>query len=133
MLTKEDILKPRELPRERVAVPEWGGELYVRGMTGLQRDAWESGWADWRKKYNGGDENFECFNAYLLAHVLCDEAGKPILNADYDSVWALNQQPASALARLARVAMRLNGIGAAAEDEILKNFDGGPSGSPGSS
>ena len=30
-----------ELPRVRVEVPELGGFVWVRGMSGIERDAWE--------------------------------------------------------------------------------------------
>ena len=36
MLTKEAILAADDLPREKVDVPEWGGEVYVRALTGAQ-------------------------------------------------------------------------------------------------
>ncbi len=39
MLTREQILQSDDLPRETVQVPEWGGEVQVRTMTGTDRDA----------------------------------------------------------------------------------------------
>ena len=42
ILTKEAILAADDLPRETVLVPEWGGDVYVRTMSGTDRDAFES-------------------------------------------------------------------------------------------
>ena len=42
MLTREQILQSDDLPCETVPVPEWGGEVQVRTMTGTDRDAFEA-------------------------------------------------------------------------------------------
>ncbi len=42
ILTKEAILAADDLPRETVLMPEWGGDVYVRTMSGTDRDAFES-------------------------------------------------------------------------------------------
>ena len=41
MLTKDQILKSDDLPSEEVSVPEWGGSVMVRSMTGYERDQFE--------------------------------------------------------------------------------------------
>jgi hypothetical protein len=46
MLTKEAILAATHLPLEEVHVPEWADAdgddvVYIRGMTGAERDLWE--------------------------------------------------------------------------------------------
>ena len=40
-LTRDLILGMDDLSRVRVDVPEWGGHLFVRSMTGMERDAFE--------------------------------------------------------------------------------------------
>ena len=42
ILSKEAILAADDLPREIVSVPEWGGQVCVRTMTGTDRDAFET-------------------------------------------------------------------------------------------
>ena len=42
ILSKEAILAADDLPREKVNVPEWGGEVLVRTMSGTDRDAFEA-------------------------------------------------------------------------------------------
>ena len=43
ILNKAAILAAEDLKTETVAVPEWGGEVRVRTLTGTERDAFESG------------------------------------------------------------------------------------------
>lgn len=38
MLSREQILGCSDIPTEIVKVPEWGGEVMVKGLTGSQRD-----------------------------------------------------------------------------------------------
>ena len=38
MLTREQILGLSDLPREEVRIPEWGGVVFVRALTGSERD-----------------------------------------------------------------------------------------------
>ena len=40
-LSRDDILKAADNEPEEVDVPEWGGSVLVRGMTGRERDAFE--------------------------------------------------------------------------------------------
>lgn len=41
MLSREAILGIDDLPTEEVSVPEWGGTVLVRAMTGAERDQLE--------------------------------------------------------------------------------------------
>ena len=41
-LTRDAILQATDLTFEDVAVPEWGGVVRVRGLTGTERDAFEA-------------------------------------------------------------------------------------------
>mgnify|MGYP001354239450 CR=1 FL=1 len=41
MLTRDEILGLDDLPREEVVIPEWKGSVYVRALTGAERDALE--------------------------------------------------------------------------------------------
>ena len=42
-LSRDDVFKKVSLATEEVEVPEWGGSLLVRGMTGKERDMFERG------------------------------------------------------------------------------------------
>ena len=107
MLTRDQILMCDDLPREIIQVPEWGGEVQVRTMTGADRDAFE---ASLINKDNQSGGRLENVRARLVSLALCDESGGRLFN-DADVI-SLGQKSAKALDRVFTVAQRLNGIGA---------------------
>ena len=102
MLTREQILQSDDLPRETVPVPEWGGEVQVRTMTGTDRDAFEA-------SLIGKEGRLENVRARLVSLTLCDETGSRLFS-DGD-ITALGGKSAKALDRVFAVSQRLNGIG----------------------
>lgn len=102
ILSKDAILAADDLPRETVHVPEWGGDVFVRTMTGTDRDAFEAGLI-------GKDGRLENVRARLVALTLCDAAGERVF--DDTQIAALGRKSARALDRVFSVAQRLNGIG----------------------
>ena len=42
-LSRDTILQREDIKTEDVEVPEWGGTVRVRGMSGVERDAFEAG------------------------------------------------------------------------------------------
>jgi len=115
MLTRDQILMCDDLPRETVQVPEWGGEVQVRTMTGTDRDAFESSLIG---KDNQSGGRLENVRARLVSLTLCDETGVRLFT-DGD-ITALGQKSAKALDRVFTVAQRLNGIGTDQVD-VAKN------------
>lgn len=126
LLAKEDILAVSDLKTQDVEVPEWGGTVRVRMMSGTDRDAFESSMvtidAEGKRKPDLKD-----MKAKLVALTLVDEAGNLMFGAA--EVGHLAAKSAAALERVFTVAARLNGIGAAAEDEAVKNSEAALSGS----
>ena len=59
MLTQEQIRAASDLKTEEVYVPEWGGSVLMRGMTGTERDAWEDDMAPTpsTQRYRGKGES----------------------------------------------------------------------------
>lgn len=135
MLSKAAILGAQHLPVEEVHVPEWADEngddlVYVRGMTGAERDLWEMSLTVERNGQMIPDQA----NATAKALVRCivDAEGQRLFE-DRDAN-ELGAQPSAALMRVWRVARRLSGIGAEAEAEQARDFPGptGPDSSTGS-
>ena len=113
LLTKQAILAAADLPHEDVPVPEWGGTVRVRSMTGVERDAF-------RAALNAeGGTPIGQFSAALLAATIVDEAGNKLFEAA--DLEALQAKSAKALDIPAGVAMRLNGLGGAAVADAAKN------------
>ena len=117
-LSREDILGIDDLKREEVAVPEWGGSVYVRVMSGTEKDWWEAANFD-----DGGEilplrQRLLNMRARMAVVTVCDEAGTSLFTlADMD---VLARKCAPALDRIWEVATRLNRI-SGEEQEALKN------------
>ena len=104
---------------EPVDVPEWGGTVYVRGLTGAQRDSLE---LDFLPAKDGKHRAVNV-RGRVAAWCVCDENGKRVF-ADRDAD-ALGQYPAEVLDKINSVAMRLSGMSPEAIGEAEKNSGAG--------
>ena len=125
-LTRDVILNADDLPKETVAVPEWGGDVIVRTMPADDRDAYELACFHSReaneKAGRGDDQNH--IRARLTAWTAVDEQGERIFSDD--DVAALGQKSAAAVQRIFAVAQRLNGLGPGDVEELEKNSQSSP-------
>jgi hypothetical protein len=117
VLSKDEILSASDIKIEKVAVPEWGGEVYVKGMTGAERDKFEASIIEIR----GSTQKANLVNvrAKLACYTICDEAGVRLFKEE--EIVELAKKSAQALQRIFDVAQRLSGIGAEDVDSLLKN------------
>jgi len=124
-LTREQFLQANDLTKELVKVPEWGGEVYVKAMTGEERDSFEA----MLIMEIGEDEkvNRDNFRAKLASMTIVDEDGKLIFNEN--DVELLGKKNAAALQRVMKVAQRLSGIGQKDMDELTTGLNKSPFGS----
>ncbi|WP_454737592.1 hypothetical protein [Cupriavidus necator] len=118
MLSKEQILAADDIKFETVEVPEWGGTVIIRMMSGAARDAYEASMVGFKNGQRVAD--LTNMRAKLVAATLVDEAGNPLF-ADESDVAALSAKSAAALERLFKVAQRINGIGTESVEEAQKN------------
>ena len=114
MLTKEQILQADDLPREEVDVPEWGGTVFVRTMTGAERDDWEM------ETYSGeGTVNRANVRARLCARCMVDDQGARLFtDKEADKLGA---KSGAALDRVFQIARELNGLSAKEVETLEKN------------
>ncbi len=118
-LNKKAILEANDIPIQELQVPEWGGSVFVKGMTGFERDRFESSIVEMRgKKQN---VNMENIRAKLACYTICDEDGKRLFN-DTD-ISTLAKKSASALQRVFELAQKLSGIADDDIDSMLKNSE----------
>jgi len=117
LLTREAILQADDLPRELVEVPEWGGALYVRALTGAERDAFEQSIVETRGKNTR--MNLRNIRARLVALTVIDEDGNRLFSDD--DVEALGRKSAAALNRVFEVAQRLSGLRPEDVEELAGN------------
>lgn len=128
ILTRDAILGVADLKTDHVEVPEWGGVVLVRGLTGAERDQFEADSLVGRGKRR--EVNLRNFRARLVARTVVDEQGNRLFT-DAD-VEALARKSASAIARVYDVAARLSGLTDEDVDELVGNSGTGPSAGSGS-
>ncbi len=119
LLSREDILQAQDLTSEDVDVPEWGGVVRVRTLTGAERDAFESSVA--RKQGKNVVMNYKNIRAKLVALTVIDGEGNRLFS-DEDAR-ALGRKSAEALDRVFSVAQRLSGIRDEDVEELAKNSE----------
>jgi hypothetical protein len=116
VLSRDSILEADDLPRESIEVPEWGGMIYVRTMTGTERDAFESTLVEGEGMNR--KQSLANFRARLVAITATDEKGVRLFSDD--DATRLGMKSSLAISRIFNVAQRLNGIGQEAEN-LIKN------------
>jgi len=123
-LNRDMLLQERKLAVERVDLDN-GDFVYVREMTGAQREAYEFSLFREERGKSGSIElvpQRENWRAKLLVQTLCDENGNLILSPD--DAGKLNRcLGAAMLNKLADIASRLNGLSEMEEQQ--GNSDGG--------
>jgi len=129
LLDRAAIEAAQDIPTEDVEVPEWGGTVRLRGLTGAQRDAYEASVVEMQ----GETRRFKLQNlrARLVALWLVDEDGKQLFSGPA-AVNALGGKSAKPLDMLFDRARRLSGLTEDDIAELAEDFGVGPSGEDGS-
>lgn len=109
-MNREQILQKRPPKVKPVEVPEWGGTIHIRVMTGAELDGYDQA---------AYQNDYRMIRAELLVRCLCDEQGNRILS-DQD-VAELAQQDGYILDRLFDEAREHNGMTSRAKESIAKN------------
>lgn len=108
-----------KLPIERVDLPELGGHVYVRGMSGVERDNWERSLVVGKGRRR--DYNLDNVRARLAARTICDEAGvRTFTDADADTLGTIR---VDCLNRIFEVAQRLSGVSDQDMEELGKGSE----------
>lgn len=121
-LSKDDIFKADDLPVEDVDVPEWGGVVRVRGLTGKERDRFEFKMAAARK-----DPASAQVRAEIVGRCIVDEDGDRVFS-DRD-IDRLGDKSGEALDRVFEKVRELSGMGDDAVEEAAADLDPAPDGS----
>lgn len=121
-LTKDQILAANDANLLKIAVPEWGGDVYIRVMTVGERDAYENEWQ--RKKDTGVDD----FRTKFLVRCLVDEKGNRLF--DNGDVERLAQKSARVVNRVWLAAMEHNNLSDTTIEELAKNSEPGQTAGP---
>lgn len=97
VLDKAAIMAASDTKLEKVHVPEWGGDVYIKTLTGTERDSFEDAYSQ---------EKMRNFRPRFLVLTLCDKAGErlftdaevvelgkkssAVIAKLFDKAWALN-------------------------------------------
>lgn len=124
VLSRDAILNASDRPTRNVEVPEWGGTVIVRGLTGAERDAYEAGMV---QASPGGKvrTNMRNIRARLVAMACVDAEGARLFT-DSD-VEALGGKSAAAMERVFDVARKLSGLTDGDVEELAEVFGSAPS------
>ncbi|GIV52049.1 MAG: hypothetical protein KatS3mg038_2570 [Candidatus Kapaibacterium sp.] len=110
----EQLRKAADREVHRVDVPEWGVTLYVRAMSGRDRD-----WFDMALTSEDRSEKIG-IRARVIAKCLCTETGERYPYSE-DLVDALAERNAAVLSRIFDFICKISGIGSDAAADAKKN------------
>jgi hypothetical protein len=127
LLSREAILAARDIATEVVDVPEWGGSVMVRGLTGRARDSIEARFMDANGKFALGRSGE--FRGVYVSLTVVDEDGSLLFSEE--DISALADKSSVALQRIFDVATRLSAVRAEDIDGITADLKDAPSGATG--
>jgi hypothetical protein len=97
VLDKAAILAASDVKLEMVAVPEWGGEVYIKTLSGTERDLFEDAYSQ---------DKMKNFRSRFLTLTLCGKDGErlfadgevetvgkksaTVINRLFEKAWAFN-------------------------------------------
>lgn len=129
-LIAEDIFSADDLTPEWLDIPEWTPEgsdesagLYVRPMTGLERDTYEESLV--RGKGANREMNVRNARAKLVVLVAVNEDGEPVFTKS--DVQRLGTKSSAALNRIFELATKQSGMSNEDIEELTEDFDDDPS------
>ena len=118
-LSKKQILEAKDIKTKEYDVPEWGGAIYLRVISGADRDVFEQAFSD---------KKMEAFRTRFLVMTICDDDGEKLFTAD--EMDALNKKSSVVLNRIFDAAWELNAFTSKAVEDL---GNGSPSDQSGSS
>jgi len=118
LLNKEQIKSVSDLETQDVEVPEWGGTVRLKSLTGAERDRFEASVVQGQGRNT--TVNMQNLRAKLVAQSAIGEDGKPLFTEE-DVKW-LGEKSAKALNRLFNAAQQLSGLSESDVKELAGNF-----------
>lgn len=116
-LDRKSILAADDVRREKVHVPEWKGDVFLRVLTGTDRDRFEESYADQKMK---------AFRIRFLLMALCDEDGERLFGDDEADI--LGKKSSVVINRLFEAGWKLNAFTQEAVDALGEDSETAQSG-----
>lgn len=119
-LSRDQVLEADDYRSEVVEVPEWGGKIRVKGLSGLERERYEQSVG-----YLKGDRWVSKGNVQARLVVMCaiDADGRQLFGED--DIAKLTRKSSAALKRVVDACRRLSGLSDEDMDWLEGNSDGG--------
>lgn len=116
-LTKDQILKAKDVKIVKIHIEDWDGDVYIKEMTGEGQDYIERNRALITNK-----KDFTNMRSKYIALFLTDKDGNLIFDADNkDEMDALSRKSGKVLNLLVNKIQELNGISEEELEKIAKN------------
>ena len=109
-LNKAKILAAEDVKLDKVNVPEWGGDVFIKTLSGTERDAFEDAYSQ---------DKMRQFRVRFLVLTLCDEKGERLFTDK--EVDELGRKSALVIARLFEKAWSLNALRSEDVDALGKD------------
>jgi hypothetical protein len=122
LLSLQEILSA-SFKYKDVLVPEWGGEVRVRVMSGLARERFERIQSDAAK--NG--QKIDNLRERIMIATVCDELGNPLLSEEHIAI--LSTKDWTSLDEVFVAGLELNGMLSNSVDDAEKNSEAVQNGS----
>lgn len=119
ILTKDLILQADDRRTQTVEVPEWGGAVIVKTLSGTERDQFEE------SILAGGKREFKGVRAKLVALSIIGEDGERLFT--FEEAELLGEKSSLALDRVFGVAQRMSGFTTKDMEELAENLPEGQS------
>lgn len=120
LLTKEEILKSEDRQQTTVEVPEWGGSITMRSLSGEERDSFEASCVQGM----GRNTRMNMINlrAKLVGLCVVDDKNERLF-PKHEDVLKLGKKNGKVLDRLFRIAQALSGLSEDAVKELTEGLD----------
>jgi hypothetical protein len=119
ILSASDIFAIDDFESKKIYVPQWKGSVYIKTMTGTERDAFESSTVKVGKD-GKQEQDMGNFRARFLSNVITDENGVKLFKNARD-VAMLGNKAVPALDLLFKEAQELNSM---SQDDVEKLTEG---------
>ena len=128
MLSREQILNKVDIEIKEIAVPEWGGNVFIRQLTRAEQDEYlKRQYGETRLKTDAKARNQEISSVNIYGHDtficvfgVCDEEGKPLFKRE--DMEALKKKNGGVIGRLAVEIIKFSGMaGDVPVEEEVKN------------
>lgn len=129
LLSRKDLLQKEKLEIEKVEFDD-NDYVFVRQMTGHERDAWEQSLLIKSKDRTGKvtyEQSTEDFRAKLAVVTVCDDQGN-LLFIPGDHPTLSRNMSAKRLEKIINVAQKLNAITEEDRENLVKNSEAVPDG-----